>query len=366
MNNKRFHIFENVCSFKLGHIDFNMRNEPIPHLAHEVVSETRLKNKFICVQNDDSCYASPSIYMRNQLKTPLFRDTSIYISPECKINRNMYRKSCGYKIVRDKEKADRIVVPDINPITMRYSRYLVSAHIFVYDKYSNALFGYTVDRGTSWRPLVSGDKEKDIAAIKSLFKLKEVICNDNLFTISAQLFPNCEEWKEMFDLDYVHLQKYIYESNVPLDFNNIISPELLQLWTYEKDSEFLRDNICTSNWRDYPFTMRNFLEYFIKIPMYGSVRNKEWSYVTDTIGYSNDPINRETDLIQPKDWNMFQNFLLYRNGLEMNSKGGFVPYTTPEIDHHFLRQKHALSPLFIDKPMTWQNLQSILHIDNKL
>jgi hypothetical protein len=135
------------------------------------------------------------------------------------------------------------------------------------------------------------------------------------------------------------------------------------LWERRTDYNLLTKTICASDWKDYPVTLcyliakhQSGLAFFVDDKM---------KFVLDQIGYSKRKSFKDMiagRVIEPKDWNMLQSYLLDKLGVP--DSGGFIAThmlraNGISIDSGLLRTKVAVAPLKIDTPQTYENIIAV-------
>lgn len=288
----------------------------------------------------------------------------LYICSECRTPRDIIRNT-GYKIVRDKDSADAIVVPD--PGILKPAVYY--ANVVVFNKTTGSLYVFTCSR--DWQPL--NDKEfliqdGDFDKIKALFH-SDVDQNEYDFFFDdiqqrfpVEFLPVIEEYKELLTGTRNYKMKYMSEGELHLICPTDINPETMCVWSKSADYDMLANTIAVSNWREYPITILMFVACFKKdIRYYGGPK---FRLLLDSIGYDS---YKNVDgmlsgrLIEPKDWNMFQDFMMMINGV--SEEGGYPQdsKSAPNINAgEYVRSRYAIKPLRIEAPTTWENIKTML------
>ena len=280
---------------------------------------------------------------------------SIYISKNCKTNRDLYRNS-GYKIVLDPEKAKFTIIPDLaNNLPEFYY------DILVYDYNKKSIYLFTIHKnGYSGIDIkdISEDDERCILAHFNARNL-EVISNGIQLNSKLYVLHECDEYNDI--LYSAHSGRvYVRESTVNFTLPVDISVETLQLWGKSKDYDMLTQSICNSNWREYPFTLCMFMSaYHSFLPYYG---NASFKNVLDQIGYEKGC--RIADMfsgrdINPKDWNLAQSFIMAQLGVSEN--GGYANLQNiPSEIADIIRRRFVVAPLKINAPIRIANAVSLI------
>ena len=228
----------------------------------------------------------------------------VFISPGCKVRRDIYRQS-GYKIVRDPAKADSIIVPSLSS-----SIYSMSKHVVAFNG-SRLLLVHINFKDSS---ITDDDKKKAVEACKD--KLAERKYTTILFDpwgkkISIDFVPKDEYIKNILQDKNYSVTNYLSENRVKFNSITKISPETLVLWSGMRDCGMVMQAICGSDWRDYPFTLNVFLHTFFQ---YGDKKiNDNARYVLHEIKYDSEEYTRlgqSVASVTVKDWNMCQRFVM--------------------------------------------------------
>lgn len=277
----------------------------------------------------------------------------IWVSPKCRVPRDVFRNS-GYHIVRNIDDAQTIIIPEVN------NDYLVYyGNVVVYYPDSGAVGIYTVNRNEGMRlPAYYTDLDEDLKRIKQKMEYRgaTILTSDMDKKIAVELIPRIEEWKALLTNQYPQ-RNYMMELNVPVEYPVNINVETLSLWKRAKDMNMLAKAIVASDWRDYPVTLLYLLTTEQNtINNYGGPQMK---LVLDQIHYNKYESAEsilQNEMIQPKDWNMLQKFIMAEMGLPEN--GGYITKDTfCDNDYTDLVQKrYAIKPLYISEPMLFDNL----------
>lgn len=326
------------------------------------VSETRFLHRDL---NDKIAvfhtqFNSPAVSgLQSRLRSGMFTGTgkqmnSLFISRHCRLNRELFRGS-GYKLVRDPDKADAIVVPDVNQLRKKQRTYIFDVmatrggDCFLFSVYEDNLnvgkYGQ-YDRGLVKRALAAENYEvvSDLGRTKS----------------ECWIIPNYDEYKAMLESPNDG-RLYKSELTVPLKTSTVITPEVLHIWSRSTDLKLLASSILLSDWRKYPLTLASALTDNQALYHKTTVSDLDSGFraVLEAIEYRSyahglcDYSRRE---IQPQDWNMLQRYALYRLGLP--ESGGFIDTNGGGNCDAItkLRTRLVVKPLFINEPMSYDNL----------
>lgn len=288
--------------------------------SHREVHSLGTNGRIALLANQDDPFRLLRSKIRDSRTSAIIHPfNKIFIAPECKFRRDIFRNN-GYTIVRKKEDAERIVVP---PVKITGKRHY---NIAVYDDLKETLeLYYTVN--SEYRKTINHDEDRE--TIKKYFSESgKRILIINFKDLKANFVSRCEEYfaiAELPDDIWAYDSKYISEVVVP--FNNQpvqINVETLDLWYHCKDSNVLESAICNSNWQEYPITLRMFLKYCV--PTFVPKNKTVYEILAD--------IDAKSKEITPKDWDMLQQFALYRCNVSEN--GGFTNVNT-FLDNPFSR-----------------------------
>lgn len=294
----------------------------------------------------------------NSLKNTLF------ISSSCKLPRDLVRNS-GYKIVRDKDRADYVVIPRIK--SQRASQYEFNIGFIV----GGTLALISISR-------TDGHDKFDDSDIKSIkeaiekryeyngYKVDEFIHNDNLVPFSVQFLQKCEEYEELFYTVATGSRcatSYVLDANVQLVGSNTISVETLEIWRRMNERDILEKSIINSDWQKYPCTMAVFLK--VERPGWCVCPGSQFRWLLKQIDYDEyaESNTFKNKTVAPEDWNMLQKWIMYRTGLSEN--GGFIALDKNNCNinldyryHGLIMSRLCIAPMMISEPETFKNLQA--------
>lgn len=299
----------------------------------------------------------PSDEIRRRAYNYALKGEKLYFAKECHIPRDLYRNS-GYSIVRDPDKADKIVIPQLQP-TILYFLYDVAA----YEPASKTIELFSVDRNESNRDNFSSDLTNDFFNIRCSFGTGYQFFQTNIENNKkATIYPFCQEYIDILENTYPG-RKYIMEKDVNLDYPVTINLETLKLWKRHTDMDMLRKAICASDWREYPVTLCLFL--MNEHPFIDIRANEALKFILEQIGFVKDPHYLWTTsprMVYPKDWNLLQAYIMSELGVP--ETGGFVnPDTYNNTGYKDLyRSKYAVAPLTITEPILFKNLKTLLNL----
>ena len=299
----------------------------------------------------------------NRVTTNSLR-SSLFISSSCKLPRDLVRNS-GYKIVRDKDKADYVVIPAIK--SPRTSQYEFNIGFIV----NGTLALISISRTDGHEKFDDSDIESIKEVIekryeKNGYKVDEFIHNDNLVPFSVQFLQKCEEYEELFYTVAANSRpaiSYVLDTSVQLVGSNTISVETLEIWSRMNERDILEKSIINSDWQKYPCTMAVFMK--TEKPGWTVNPGQQFRWLLKQIDYdefqeSNTFSNK---IVTPEDWNMLQKWIMYRFGLSEN--GGFIPIDKSNhmlsMDfryHNLVMSRLCIAPMMISEPESFKNLQA--------
>lgn len=283
------------------------------------------------------------------LNSPCEGDT-LYVEPKARIFRDLLRNS-GYKITRSPEKADAVIIPEPDPSDFCSHDYKLLA----YDYENNRLFMCTVNRS----PRASEDvSEEDIALLlkkmRCLFgeDLEFFYCSGLKCSFRMTLVPPIESYLDILEDKY---PDRIYTSDEYVRFTptSEINIETLEVWSRITEDDILEKCIAGCDWHKYPYTLHVFL-------------NAEHTYdlrrvTSKSVNMALEFIHSSTErAIEPEDWNMLQQWVMHKLGLDSCEKAWIDMDKYQSLDMNYrsvLRTKVAASPVLIDRPDMCNNIK---------
>ena len=355
---KVFHCIK-YRNILIGTINFTSSGQIRTNLANY---RTRaIKNRMACF-----CTTSPNerLFASKQLDgwQDFYTDKGdkLFIAPQCRIARDLFRNS-GYKITRDRENADRVVIPAL-PIEKQFLYF----DVVMYDTESSSLYLLTVNRNEEYRRNLGTFSENDFQNVKFYFDNNFNFGNIQWFQDNfcdkaiCEFLPQYEDYKSI--LTGQLSKDYVFEQNVEVDCPIEINLDTLHVWKYCKDEEILAKAICNSNWKDYPALLCVFLEE--KCPHIEYFGGRNTKLVLDQIGYDRN-MNLDSMLadrtIEPKDWNLLQDYIM--DELGVSESGGYIDRESANENKQCLklvRDRRVVAPLKINTPLLYENISSML------
>lgn len=330
---------------------------------------TRYKNKkkyLVFGPNNNQDIRSFLNYNSKQVQN----NSKLFISPSCKTPRDMFRNS-GYKIVRDKNNADIIVVPNIE-----HSEIVFNANIVSYISYNNTLVLFNA------RNLDDVDKYV-VAKIKTdkyfiddinniikyyLFsrderdKIAQSCINEYLNLIDSRCvfsIPYIEEYKEIFLNKYTN---YATVSNVPFTPSRDIDLDTLIIW-YNQLKAQKRDLAFAS------MACSNFKEYWFTIIMLLKLTDNSYNIPDKYDMFVKNRTLSDDFVVLAKDWNLYQDFIMYMikwhtkdnvTSLSIASQFLGCDYEFRLVSHLFLKAGLVVKPMYIKEDTQLSVLKSLL------
>ena len=350
----------NYIEYSSLYVDTIVVGQHIDYSSNAVkISESRNK-----IALYSSIYRNPSVFATYDTGCAytVSEGDTIFVTPDCKTPRDLFRNS-GYKLTRDPEKAKSIVFPKIFPNKIVAFRY----NILCKDKNDDRLHICTVRtsaNSNSYWPYGNNDYDR----IKAYFAATGFDMEyytpviDEYEQNYVELIPDYPVFKEMIDAGTNNLRKYICEDVIRITPSTNISVETLMLWKNMGDGIFQKA-LQTSDWREYPLTVLAFLYGEDKYSSCYSDRGYQLicNQVGLEISRSSGKLMQTFSVVTPKDWNMLQDWILFRFGL--SEKGGFV---NPKFDNGafkrykpFIRSAFCVSPLRVTANVDARNLVSL-------
>lgn len=352
-----------------GTIHFDFRtNIPVPW-NWDVVG-TDVRKKMACFEpHDDYSYTLNAQERINRYcsgRSFGMRNTKIFVDPNVKTPRDIFRNS-GYMITRDPLIASWYVIPALSDRQITWFMY----DFIAYDNATNTLYLFDIADGDINRDRMTDSRidEVKMEKLKDWAKGNGWQTWQNTITKKqcCDILPPFEIYKEILSTPNGKPRRYPYvsEANIPLDFPVDINVDTLDIWSRMRlsDASIFRKALINSNWREYPVTVLYFLMKECDFSEY--LRNNAEQAFIDIlkqVGYNRDYTIEallENVIVQPKDWNMLQDYLVHK--YELPETGGYLS------DTHFsyntgawLRKRVLAKPLKIDKPTSCSILMDML------
>ena len=281
-------------------------------------------------------------------------DSNLYVSSACKTKRDYFRNS-GYKIVRDKSKADFVVIPE-------YSYNAIHLYdIAAFDENHKELTLYTIKDNFN---KVERTPEERYNACKEYLTRTGLSVIDQESTekpVTCTFLRDVDEFTDILTPDYPPFP-YISEMEIYLTPTLEINIENLNIWKrmlngYNTTGDMFSELLCQSNWKDYPVTML----YFLKDVPYMNVRyamrkNAQAREILLKIGYSEDRsfmTSAQDKIVNPCDWELLQEYIYNECNLPQN--GGWVTEKS-RLGPELVSSRIYVKPIHISQPMVLRDI----------
>ncbi len=278
-------------------------------------------------------------------------DQTLFVSKESKMPRALLRGS-DYKITIDKNKADFVVVPHPGEIIERKVNLVVATDDIIHCVKFIKKYGC---------PKID---EELVESIKKAFERRYTLLSSSKVFVSdspdqcrlVYFVKKCTEYESM--LDSMNEKRYCYDERCRFTPTTEINPENLEFLVRCKDGNIFEKMVLGSDWQEYPLTVCAVI--YMNMHYHPGEKLK---LVTNAIHYQ-DYINDKYDyVISAKDWNMFQQWLMFHYGLD-DQKGGFL---TVDVYKDFSKKcrkdtsaRVAVKPVFIEQPTSYQAIRKML------
>ena len=244
--------------------------------------------------------------------------TKVFVSKACSIPRDVVRMN--YTIVKNKEKADIVIIPQDNNMIGGIYYDCIVARMANGDNCKVSLHQYYNSP--------YGDESKLVDLIPVIQKQLENYLNTTCEEIEMWKYSGlfrvrrCDEYQDLVDDDgnytlddYKHKALYIKEYSLPLaKVPNPLSGEGLAMMLRQTDNKILEKLVTGSDWSEYPFTMFKFLDINLNQKLRNGFSRSTLS-VMDTLKQRFKSHGGQ-HYIEPKDYNMYQDFCLAVMGIQ--------------------------------------------------
>lgn len=311
-------------------------------------------NKVAVYQSDNDSDLIQDLYYETS-NTVIASGSKLFVAPECKISRDTLRNS-GYKIILDRDKADAIVIPDIDR-----RKYKCQSCNLVAMK-DDDLYLIDISKPGWDFPVLN---ESDMHFVRKYLEDNHRQESDDVQKSSLRVWflPKCEDIEDVLTGNARNVP-YIQESFIPVAPSTVISPETLTFWENVDDDNLLMRTICTSDWAKYPVTLLCFLALVRDDNNWQRVANEDFRRILDKIGYQYNYYKGwvfQNRYIFPEDYAMLQSYLYFKLGV--GEKGGFVTDDAmkklPSELQEILQRRIALAPLTLAAPVTCESLKEM-------
>lgn len=342
-----------VNDLHIGTLTFNAFGFIFEKVEH--YRSRAIKNKMACFNDAYPRRLAHEVIWWRSENSCLPENSKIFVSSKVRTARDLFRHS-GYQITRNPDNAAATIIP-VLPNKNPWFRFDVAT----YYAEGKVLTLYSVNRNEELRKSDVPYTSDDWMQVQQHFRNRNLTFYQEDFFSDAicEFLPSVEEYRDILT-DRHAGYSYLTEESIDVQYPMEISVETLRIWSHYRDCEMLARQICTSNWVEYPTTLVTFLKQereTVNMNRYGGANFK---MILDKIGYDYwESVDRilEDRIIQPKDWNMLQSYLMSKMGL--TDQGGFVSqesYNDTAKMARFFRKRMAVKPVMIGQPALYQNL----------
>ena len=309
-------------------------------------SRKELRYKYIVFDSIDTYDTFERIASNTYITSNYCAGDPVYVHPDARLSRDLIRKS-GYNITRSKDKAELIIIPQ-----PKYESFIdMKYHIACREGGIIYLFSVRDEYGIDIPEEKLDDCKERITQFLGNDQIEFISCSlDTLMTCT--FFPKVEEYKELIENDKP--QKYVFDTKIQLQPNVDISVETLDVWARLSDNNMLSRFICASNWKDYPFTLR----MFIDAEQYGLryQSNKNIRMILEELGVGKSiPGNL---IVSKKDYDLFISYVFHKLG--RNPSASYIEpdelRKLPDEYRQFIKMKFAIAPKTIDGDEIYANI----------
>ena len=278
--------------------------------------------------------------------------STLFVSKDSKLSRDLLRNS-GYKITYSKNKADYVIVP----VVSEEDFIEWDADIIIKNAFTNDVYLGTINNPCNY----AIDPERYVESLAN-----EILVHKSdleYFILPGKLrFPvwGVKDIDEYTGILRGESALYISDMDIPIVPSNTLSVETLDMWrrlAASNDITLLEKSILNSDAKEYPFTLFQFmtLEPDVKYRIFGNgIRWLLKSLGLNTYGYFPDNI-----MIQPKDVNLLNDWIVYRLGLP--ATGGFlVNASNYKAYADLTRARLAVAPINVKEPITYSNYKNLV------
>ena len=282
-------------------------------------------------------------------KNPVPND-KLFISSGSKIPRDLIRQT-GYRIVRDINQADYVVIPEPEETSPFESKMFWKSAtgafyiVHIIDK-ADGSFYITSDRVQA----IELTFQSMFGEGQSFWATKGLEC---------YFIRDIPEYSDL--LNSSKIARYAFDTKLRLQPSTTISPENLDILRRMPDKSNALKILMTSNFQKYPLTICMFLDYDLSVS-YGYKYGDQVNWMMKAIHY--DRFEEGEDLripITPEDFNMLQDWIFYRIGL--TGPGLFsmkVLNNLPTDYTRLLLYKVAAKKFELTKPVSYDTLKKLI------
>lgn len=307
------------------------------------------QNKYICF-DCESAYDTFNMIARNTYYDANYlAGDPVWVHPKTRLSRDLIRKS-GYTITRDKDKAEYLIIPE--PDYNQFSD--ITYNIACLDGDTPYFFSITDDYNREV-PEEKFEMAKD--RIKGWLSNENVVflC-DNMELKKACFFPAEDIYKQLIEheCDEVNGKTCIFDTKLKLMPNVDISVETLDVWARLDDINMLSRFVCASDWKEYPLTIKLFLEdnhYGIRYQTNNNIR-----MICKELGIGERV--KPDMVVTAKDYNMLMAYAYHL----MGKPAGAVYVTENDWEYvpgsirKLLKKRVAVAPVQIEQEEIYDNI----------
>lgn len=315
------------------------------------------KNKMVVFSSVDGEYISPASLLnrRTMSRIEVQEGATLYVSPDCRLNREIIRKS-GYSISMRPESADVTLIPSrpASSTTMYFD-------VLAYSSAASEVVLVTVSRENDYDTF----QNKYEAVRDKLQSLGYSIYQDRIMQSQCCfIYPQINTYAEIFRNAHPD-RKYLFELNLPVHNVNTISYDLLDIWRKMPCDSIFCSSVCNSDWQKYPVTLCTvFYQKDRLCSLTG--RSDNFKLVLGSIGWkTNAPLSGMLcgRIVDPDDWNFLQGYIMH--WLNLPEDGGMLdrnsfPFHNAEQFAEMYRRRYICAPFKIDKPMLYDNILALM------
>ncbi len=316
------------------------------------------KNKMVVFSSIKGEFISPAtmLYRYSMTRNAVQEGATLYVAPECRISRDIIRKS-GYSLTVKPENAEITVIPGrIVPLTE------LSFDMLAYNAVTQEAVLVTVSEQLDY----STFQNKYEAVRNKLQSLGYSIYQNDIFkNQSCFVYNQIDSYADIFR-NMSFDRKYMLETRLPLHNVHTISYDLLDMWRRMPDDSIFCSSVCNSNWQEYPVTLCTI--FYDKDRLCGlGKRSDNFNMVLDAIGWKrNAPLCEMLNgrIVEPKDWNFLQGYIMHNLNLPeeggMLDKNNYTNFHRTESFAEMYRRRYVCAPFKIDKPMLYNNIIALM------
>lgn len=250
-------------------------------------------------------YSSPASNIRyTTFYKNLVPNDKLYISSGSKIPRDLIRQT-GYRIVRDMNQADYVVIPEPEETSPFESK------MFWKSATGDFYIVYIMDRAGGSFYITSDRVQAVELALRSKFGEGQSFWATK--GLNCYFIRDIPEYIDL--LNSSKIARYAFDTKLRLQPSTTISPENLDILRRMPDTTNALKILMTSNFQKYPLTICMFLYNELGVP-YGYKYGDQVNWMMKSVQY--DLFKDQQDFrtpITPEDFNMLQDWIFYRIGL---------------------------------------------------